>query len=182
MPAERLLLAMLALLLGMANLLPGEMMEWNRHAIAEGQWWRLWTGQFCHWSALHLAGNLAAIGAITLITGQAIRRWLCALPLLAPLLSLFLLAVTPALTHYRGLSGLVGVLIVGAALDGGTIGRLLGLGYLAKLGFDALYGGSSPLLPDGIATTWQAHLGGMLLGVTTAAALRYRHSGRISGS
>ncbi|KAB2970505.1 rhomboid family intramembrane serine protease [Zoogloea sp.] len=182
MPAERALLAALVMLVASANLLPGEAVEWSRSAIGEGQWWRLWTGQFCHWSPLHLAGNLAAVGAITLITGQGIRRWLCALPLAAPLLSLFLLASAPALTHYRGLSGLVGVLIVGAALDGGIIGRLLGLGYLARLGFDAVSGSHSPLLPDGIATTWQAHLGGILLGVVTAAGLRWGHAGRRSGS
>ncbi|NML25237.1 rhombosortase [Zoogloea dura] len=182
MPVERMLLATLVVLLAAANLLPGEAMEWNREAFGEGQWWRLWTGQFCHWSALHLAGNLAAVGAIALITGRRIQRWLSALPLLAPLLSLFLLAAAPALTHYRGLSGLVGALIVGAALEGGAIGRLLGLAYLAKLGFDAMRGGSSPLLPEGISTTWQAHLGGILLGIATAAALRYRRAGRLSGS
>lgn len=182
MPVERVLLGILVMLAAAANLLPDESMEWSRQAIGEGQWWRLWTGQFCHWSPLHLTGNLAAIGAIALITGRGIWRWLCTLPLLAPLLSLFLLASAPALSHYRGLSGLVGVLVVGAMLDGGTIGRLLGLGYLAKLGFDALSGSSSPLLPDGIATTWQAHLGGVLLGVVTAAGLRWNHLGRRSGS
>jgi rhomboid family GlyGly-CTERM serine protease len=182
MPAERLLLGTLVTLTAAANLLPGDAMEWSRQAIGQGQAWRLWTGQFCHWSTLHLAGNLAAVGAIALITGRGIRRWLCALPVLAPLLSLFLLASAPALTHYRGLSGLVGVLIVGAMLEGGTIGRLLGLGYLAKLGVDALSGNSSPLLPDGITTTWQAHLGGVLLGVITAAGLRWNHLGRRSGS
>ncbi len=74
MPAERALLAALVMLVASANLLPGEAVEWSRSAIGEGQWWRLWTGQFCHWSPLHLAGNLAAVGAITLITGQGIRR------------------------------------------------------------------------------------------------------------
>ncbi|MBN9694991.1 MAG: rhombosortase [Zoogloea sp.] len=169
---ERTLLAALVALLILATALPGEAMEWNRSAIGEGQWWRLWTGQFCHWSSFHLAGNLAAVGAIALIAGSGIRRWLCTLPLLAPILSVFLLASAPALTHYRGLSGLVGVLIVGAALDGGTLGRLLGLAYLGKLGFDAVSGAHSPLLPEGITSTWQAHLGGVLLGAATAAGLR----------
>lgn len=182
MRVERALLATLIVLTATANLLPDESMEWNRQAIGQGQAWRLWTGQFCHWSPLHLVGNLAAVGAIALITGRDIRRWLCTLPVLSPLLSLFLLASAPALAHYRGLSGLVGVLIVGAMVEGGTIGRLLGLGYLAKLGVDALSGNSSPLLPDGITTTWQAHLGGVLLGVLTAAGLRWNHRGRRSGS
>lgn len=58
-----------------ANLLPGEAVEWRREAIAHFELWRLWTGQFCHWSLPHLAGNLAAVVAIGVIAGRPIRRW-----------------------------------------------------------------------------------------------------------
>jgi membrane associated rhomboid family serine protease len=126
-PAERLGLALLALLVAAANLLPGETVEWRREAIMRGELWRLWSGQLCHWSSAHLAGNLAAMAAVGVIAGRPVRRWLAALPLAAPLLSLFLLVAAPALESYRGLSGLVGVLVVGAVLTGGGPGRLLGL-------------------------------------------------------
>ena len=106
----------------------------NRQAVAEGQLWRLWTGQFCHWSVLHLAGNLAAAVAICVIAGRPIRSWFTALPLVAPLLSLFLLVAVPGLERYRGLSGLVAMLVVGAAIEGGLVGRILAVAYLAKLG------------------------------------------------
>lgn len=119
MPAERLGLALLALLVAAANLLPGETVEWRREAIMRGELWRLWSGQLCHWSSAHLAGNLAAMAAVGVIAGRPVRRWLAALPLAAPLLSLFLLVAAPALESYRGLSGLVGVLVVGAVLTGG---------------------------------------------------------------
>ena len=38
----------------------------GRHAIRPGKpsrtrVWRLWTGRLCHWSILHLIGNLAAV-------------------------------------------------------------------------------------------------------------------------
>ena len=54
-----------------ANLLPGEAVEWRREAIAHFELWRLWTGQFCHWSLPHLAGNLAAVVAIGVIATPA---------------------------------------------------------------------------------------------------------------
>ena len=46
--------------------------------------------------------------------------------------------------------------------DGGLIGRVLALAWGAKLAFDAIAGTPSPFLPEGIATTWQAHLAGFL--------------------
>lgn len=151
-----------------SNLLPGSLVEYDRSAIIQGEWWRLWSGQFCHWSALHLFGNLAALAGLAIIAGRAIRRWLPLLPLAAPLLSAFLLITAPALEHYRGLSGLVALLVVGTAVEGGIIGRVLGIAYLGKLVFDATTRSPSALLPEGIITAWQAHLGGILLGLVAA--------------
>ncbi len=170
MSAERLLLGLLAMLLVTANLLPGEAVEWRRGAIGHDEPWRLWTGQFCHWSGLHLAGNLAAAAAIGVIIGRPVRRWLAVLPLVAPLLSLFLLVAAPGLESYRGLSGLVGVLVAAAVVEGGTPGRLLGIVYLGKLVFDAATGSGSALLPAGIDVSWAAHLGGLLIRAVLAVA------------
>jgi hypothetical protein len=139
-PAERLLLALLISLFALANLMPGERMQFDRGAIAGGEIWRLWTGQLCHWSSLHLVGNLAAVAALTVIAGKPLRRWLALLPLAAPLLSLALLSLLPELQTYRGLSGLVAVLVVGVAIDGGVIGRVAALAWGAKLAFDAISG------------------------------------------
>ncbi len=172
---QRLLLVPIGLLL-VSNLLPASSVEYARNAIASGQWWRLWTGQFCHWSALHLIGNLAAVAGLVLVAGKPIRRWLVLLPVAAPLLSLFLMATTPELEHYRGLSGLVAMLVVGAAIEGGTVGRILAIAWIGKLGFDIFSGTPSPLLPEGIVTSWQAHLGGLLAGLITAAGLRLHDS------
>ncbi len=178
MPFEHWRLGLPVGLLVVASLLPGEAMELNHQAVAGGQLWRLWTGQFCHWSLLHLAGNLAAAVAICVIAGRPIRPWLAALPLAAPLLSLFLLAAAPGLERYRGLSGLIAVLVVGTAVEGGLVGRLLAAAYVAKLGFDAFTGSPSALLPEGIAVAWPAHLGGLLLGLTTAGWLHLRRNPR----
>ena len=163
-------------LLLISNVLPGSLLEYDRSAIARGEWWRLWSGQFCHSSALHLFGILSALAGVAIIAGQAIRRWLALLPVAAPLLSAFLLITAPALEHYRGLSGLVALLVVGAAVDGGIIGRVLGLAYLGKLFFGATTGSPSALLPQGIVTAWPAHLGGILLGLVAALGFRRQAS------
>lgn len=163
-------------LLLISNVLPGSLVEYDRSAITQGEWWRLWSGQFCHWSALHLFGNLAALAGVAIIAGRAIRRWLALLPVAAPLLSAFLLIAAPALEHYRGLSGLVALLVVGTAVEGGIIGRVLGLAYLGKLIFDATTANPSALLPDGIIVAWQAHLGGILLGLVAALGFRCQAS------
>jgi len=172
--AEKILLLATAALALVSNLLPHSLVEYERSAIAEGQLWRLWSGQFCHWSPLHLAGNLAALIGVVVVAGRGARRWLALLPLAAPLLSLFLFVAAAHLERYRGLSGLVALLIVGAAVEGGSIGRLLGLAYVGKLIFDAATGSESALLPNGIHTAWEAHLGGLLLGLAAAAGFRLR--------
>lgn len=175
MHTEALLTGTAIVLLVLANLLPADAMAWSRDALARGELWRLWTGPFSHWSAPHLAGNLAAAAALGLLIGAPARRWIAVLPLAAPLLSAFLLIGAPALQHYRGLSGLLGVLVVGAAVDGGRTGRLVAGLYLAKLAFDTVAGHSSPLLPPDVTVTWQAHLGGVLLGLLAAATFHIRH-------
>lgn len=170
---SRLLLVPLGIVI-VANLLPAERMEFDRSAIVGGELWRLWTGQFCHWSTPHLAGNLAAIAGLALVAGKPICRWLILLPVAAPLLSLFLFVTTPDLEHYRGLSGLAAMLVVGAAREGGAIGRILAIAWIGKLCIDIFSGTPSPLLPDGIVTSWQAHAGGLLLGLLAAAGFRLR--------
>ena len=169
MPAETLLLASGAGLLLLATLLPGDLLQLNTGPLALLEPWRLWTSQFCHWSPLHLAANLAALGGLWLVAGRALLPRLALLPLVAPLLSLGLLGV-PGLAHYRGLSGLVAFLVGTLARDARWPVRLLMLGFGLKLGVDALSGTSapSPFLPDTIQTTWQAHLGGLGLGLLAA--------------
>ncbi|HRH74541.1 MAG TPA: rhomboid family intramembrane serine protease [Zoogloea sp.] len=169
MPARRLSLVLLVGLFAFTNLMPGESMQFDRDAIAAGEIWRLWTGQLCHWSLLHLLGNLAAVAAFAVIAGTPLLRWLALLPLAAPLLSLVLLSLMPALQIYRGFSGLVAMLVVGVAMDGGLIGRVVALAWGARLVFDAIAGTPSPFLPEGITTTWQAHLAGLLLGMAAGA-------------
>ncbi len=166
MPPERSLPGLLILsagLLILANLLPGAWMQLEAAPLAQAAYWRLWTGQFCHWSIPHLLANLLAVAGLGWVAGRRLLPGLALLPLVAPLLSLGLLLV-PELGAYRGSSGLVAFLLGTLVRDPRGPVRLLILGFGAKMLLDASMHTPSPFLPADIQTTWQAHLGGLLLG------------------
>lgn len=93
----------------------------NHADLAAGDWWRLWTGHWVHFSLSHLAWNLAVI----LVAGSWLERvrpgrllrFTC---LAAPLISAAVLTCEPHLAVYGGLSGLatgVGVLLALTELE-----------------------------------------------------------------
>lgn len=83
----------------------------DRAAILRGEWWRLATGHWVHFSASHAAWNLLAL----LIAGAWLERvrpgaLLRYTLFAAPVIGLGLLAAAPTMTLFGGLSGLaVGV-------------------------------------------------------------------------
>ncbi len=85
-------------------------------AALHGEWWRLWTGHFVHYDIAHLITNaIAAVVPLALVERPARRRLLLTIPIIAPALSLGLLAFA-RFDEYRGASGLALALWVGAAL------------------------------------------------------------------
>jgi rhomboid family GlyGly-CTERM serine protease len=90
---------------------------YDRSAILQGDWWRLWTGHWIHFSVSHLAWNIAVLlgaGAwLERLQPGSLVRWLVAG---APLISLTLLVGEPAMQVYGGLSGLATGAVVLLAL------------------------------------------------------------------
>jgi rhomboid family GlyGly-CTERM serine protease len=167
------------LLGGMLSVLPEAALERLTlvpEAIFSGEWWRLWTGHFVHFSLLH---GIADLGAV-LVCGLYVEHrwparayallWLCA-PLL---LSCSLLLTAPELAEYRGASALAAMF---ATIAGLALWReqprlrwallVLGTLFALKTLIDAL---KLPLpltvtdLPSDVQVVWQAHVIGMLLG------------------
>jgi rhomboid family GlyGly-CTERM serine protease len=149
---------------------------YERAAIFDGAWWRLWTGHWMHFSASHLGWNLAVL----LGAGAWLERWhpgwlLRYTLIAAPLISLLLLVGEPAMHTYGGLSGLatgVVVLLALARLARCGSGRSWWLGMLVlvaiKIASDAtqataLFAGFNP---QNVRPSALAHLGG----AATAAA------------
>lgn len=146
----------------------------DRTAILGGQFWRLWTGHWIHFSPSHLFWNVAALS----FTGAWLEARHPGLPLryaafAAPLISIGLLVLEPNMITYGGLSGLgTGIVaLLGISLcrspgfdriSGISILVLLGL----KLSHDFLH--STPLLSDFESATIQASTTAHIFGASFA--------------
>lgn len=95
---------------------------YDRTAILRGEWWRLWTGHWVHFSFSHLAWNLAVLLGAAAWLEHLRPGWLLHYTLVgAPLISLVLLVGEPAMQIYGGLSGLATGVVVLLALT--QVGR-----------------------------------------------------------
>lgn len=133
--------------------------------------WRLVTGQLMHLGWAHLAMNLAGLAIIWLILARQLPLWQWWMTVLvcAVGVNLGLLAFSPTVGWYVGLSGILHGLIAAGALAGlkrqPSLGLLL-LGLIAKLAWEQSTGqdpGTAQLI--GGAVIVDAHLYGALAGV-----------------
>ena len=175
-----------ALFAALASLLfgaPAGALDWQP-ALAIAQPWRVFSAVAVHYSALHLAANLAgaalvaALGAVARVPRAMAWAWAAAWPLT----QLGLLA-RPDLAHYGGLSGVLhaGAAVVAVHLIGAgprlrrVIGAALLAGLLLKVAAESPWG---PALrhPAGwdIATAPFAHATGLLAGLACALAATIR--------
>ncbi|MEO7150157.1 MAG: hypothetical protein ABIX46_00365 [Burkholderiaceae bacterium] len=98
-------------------------LDWQP-ALAASQPWRAWSAVAVHYSALHLAANLAgallvgALGWTARVTPMAVLAWAIAWPFTHAAL-----AVEPALVHYGGLSGVLHAGVAVVALHLAVVGR-----------------------------------------------------------
>lgn len=157
-------------------------LEYDRHALAAGEVWRIWTGHLVHFSARHAVVDLATLAALAWAVEMRCGHRVAAGLLLCapPLLSLALFFCVPELAVYRGASGLC--VVYGSALalalwSGSRRMRasvlLVAALFVLKTGFEAI---GSPAdfsgLGDGVRVAWQAHVFGALIGVLCAALFR----------
>lgn len=144
---------------------------YRRSEIQVGQLWRLLTAHWVHLSMTHLVLNLLSLGGIWLLFREALAgvTGYLIVGLIAPALSLCLLAFHPGIEWYVGFSGVLhGLLMAGALLSwrgSPMLSALILLIVTAKLAIELLLGASpeleafihSPVLVP-------AHLYGALLG------------------
>jgi rhomboid family GlyGly-CTERM serine protease len=99
-------------------------LQFDRQAIADGQWWRLLTGHLTHFGWLHLISNLLYLMAFTLLLkGRSLPGWWGCFVFSAFFVPVALLLETPGLDQYRGLSALLYGLTVWCALVLAADGR-----------------------------------------------------------
>jgi len=154
--------------------------QFDRSAIAAGQWWRVVTGHFTHWNGEHLFWDLSVFAILGWICERNDRsRFVIGLSAATLLISLGGWVFLPTLQTYRGLSGLdtaLFTLLAASALQAnwreqqwGWVIAIAGLlaGLAAKIGFETLTDGA--LFVDTAGAGFQpvplAHVIGALIGM-----------------
>ncbi len=116
-PSASLLLSTLALVL---YFLPGagELFEYSRQALADGEIWRLVSCHWTHWSTEHLLWDVVAFGVLAALAEVQLGRRLLLVCLVtaAVAIPVVIWLVLPTMEIYRGLSGLDSTLFVLIAL------------------------------------------------------------------
>lgn len=166
-PALLLLVAILAYVFPQAL----NSLEFNRAAIEQYEYWRLFTGHFFHTNLNHLLLNFSGIVLLWLMHGQFYQTkvffLLCISSCLLTSLSLLLFT---EISLYVGLSGILhGIFLWGALRDIQTdekTGYLLVLSLVAKLTYEQVFGASAEvasLINANVAV--DAHLYGAISGL-----------------
>lgn len=157
-------------------------LEFDRTAIAEGQWWRLFTASWVHFTGYHTAMNAIGVGLIAwfLWPDNRFSFWLLALIILPVCVGVGLFFFAKEIAIYRGYSGaLYGCLLIGLLLNVRKDPLWFGLATVVLLG-KIVYEQLPWFDPDymqsqiGAAVAAEAHLVGVLSAlVLGAAALAY---------
>lgn len=154
------------------------LLAYRRLEIAQGQWWRLITGNLLHTNDWHLAMNLAGLWAILLLHKQHYSSigLLLLLLVLCLLQGLGLYLFFPTLLGYVGLSGVLhGLFSYGVIQDcrvGFKSGYLLLAGVIVKVAYEQLQGASPEVVKlIGARVATEAHLIGLISGLLCAAVI-----------
>ena len=157
-------------------------LDYERAQILHGEWWRLITGHWVHFSGSHLFWNLIVMlpaGVWLERLNPAALRWTIAVSPLA--ISLALLAFDPSMAIYAGISGVASGVLVALAVNGLRTeprARWLWLAvlalFVAKVAIESFR--SHPLNPEltaqHIHSVPLAHLVGATVGAATALLSR----------
>jgi rhomboid family GlyGly-CTERM serine protease len=163
----------------------------DRGALAAGQWWRLLTGHWVHWSAQHLVWDVGTFVALGAACEMRSRRRFAACTLGSALaISAAVFFLLPALSQYGGLSGIDCALfaLLGAELwreqrhadarIAAGLAAALCVALALKVGFEWLTGGTVFVADLGasIVPVPAAHVAGAAVGLAVpfAAALAPR--------
>jgi rhomboid family GlyGly-CTERM serine protease len=112
------LLAVLLALAGLFQTVTEPLLQFDRDAIAQGEWWRLISSQFIHYGVYHLLMNAAALVIINaaLWRDAAIKFYLATLFACLAGTGIGLWFFDPGLFFYAGLSGTLHGLIIAGLL------------------------------------------------------------------
>lgn len=167
--------------------LPGDLLRYERSAVASGEWWRLLSAHFVHGNLMHWLINVTGLVLVIAVFPSSLHQ-----PWLGPVLSLSLMALplglalhwfNPDLGWYLGLSGVLHGLFASLALQEAFAGSRIGFIGIALLASKLLYeqlAGISPAAQEliGLPVIIDAHLYGALIGGIVAILAGFLSSNR----
>lgn len=172
------------LLLFLAQLIQPELL-WQRDAINQGEWWRLWTGNIVHTDWMHLTLNTTGLWLFALLCGQTLSMRHVSLFIITSntLVGILLYLTQAQLQWYAGLSGtLYGLFALGGVALILTGERLVGILLLTLLISKVLYDSLPRTIPltDAMMQTpviQEAHHFGLVSSILfiIPAIIRFRH-------
>jgi len=153
-------------------------LTFDRFAILNGEWWRLWSSHLIHYSRNHMITDAGTLFFLALVVGRFTRflHLLLAFLLAMPVITALVVLMVPGMEHFRGASAMVMMLwmVVSWYLivesRGFNLQFVLGYALLAVLiGKIAVeYLGLMPPtidMPRGYISPWQVHIFGALVGL-----------------
>lgn len=152
-------------------------MSWNKQLIAEGEYWRIVSGNFSHNNLIHWLMNIATLVLVFFVFDDRLSNKHFMLLSTSLCIAGGGLLWFARYDEYVGLSGLIHGLIAYAAMvdlltDKKRVGSIVLAGLSAKLLMEQLYGGD-PWVTDliGINVAIDAHLLFAVLGISFALLL-----------
>ena len=92
--------------------------QYDRERILAGEWWRLYSGHFVHWTSSHLVWDVLVFVVCGLLLEWIRRRLLVLILFVGPvLISCALMVLQPDMHTYRGLSAIDMSLFVAVCLQ-----------------------------------------------------------------
>ena len=156
----------------------------DRAAIVQGEWWRLYTGHFVHSDARHALWNILALGILAGLLERRGRRRLGLIVAFGAVADLWLWWGQPELQWYCGLSGLLNTLLVVVLFDLWSETRrrvvlAIGVALAAKLAMETVLNQALFTHTLWPSVPW-AHVAGFAGGVVLVALERGRLRSRVS--
>ena len=151
-------------------------LAYRRSDIAQGEYWRLLTGNLLHTNHWHVIMNLAGLWVVLMLHHfhYSLKGISYLFMVLCVLEGLGLYGFYPQLMGYVGLSGVLhGLFAYGAVADiqrGMKSGYLLLLGVIAKVGYEQVFGASDDVTHMiGARVATESHLVGLISGLLVAS-------------
>ena len=174
-------IAILALAIAATGDAGRELLRYDRHAIADGQLWRLISGHLAHLGWSHFALNAAGMLLVFYLLGQRFTPlvWLLAIVVIILGIDLAFWTLEPQLIWYVGLSGLLHGCLVAGVIGGIRERRLEERVLLAGLVLKLVYEQTAGPLPGSEGTAGgnvlvDAHLYGAIAGALVGSWLCFR--------